>query len=76
MRISDEGVGIPPADLKRIFKRFFRTGRDRTKVKGTGLGLFIVRNILKKHGGGVLAESEGEGKGAAFTLRLPEIKAR
>jgi signal transduction histidine kinase len=76
MRISDEGVGIPPADLKRIFKRFFRTGRYRTKVKGTGLGLFIVRNILKKHGGGVLAESEGEGKGAAITLRLPEFKAR
>jgi signal transduction histidine kinase len=76
VRISDEGVGIPPADLKRIFKRFFRTGRARTKVKGTGLGLFIVRNILRKHGGGVVAESEGEGQGATFTLRLPELKAR
>jgi two-component system, OmpR family, sensor histidine kinase SenX3 len=76
VRISDEGVGIPPGDLKRIFKRFFRTGRHRTKVKGTGLGLFIVRNILRKHGGGVAAESEGEGKGASFTLRLPELKAR
>jgi signal transduction histidine kinase len=76
MRISDEGVGIPPGDLKRIFKRFFRTGRARTKVKGTGLGLFIVRNILRKHGGSVVAESEGEGKGATFTLRLPELKAR
>lgn len=76
MRISDEGVGIPPSDLKRIFKRFFRTGRARTKVKGTGLGLFIVRQILRKHGGGVVAESEGEGKGAAFTLRLPALKAR
>ena len=76
IRVSDEGVGIPPADLKRIFKRFFRTGRARTKVKGTGLGLFIVRNILRKHGGGVVAESEGEGKGAAFTLRLPELTER
>jgi two-component system sensor histidine kinase SenX3 len=76
IRIRDEGVGIPPADLKRIFKRFFRTGRARTKVKGTGLGLFIVRNILRKHGGGVVAESDGEGKGATFTLRLPEHKAR
>jgi two-component system sensor histidine kinase SenX3 len=74
--ISDEGVGIPPGDLKRIFKRFFRTGRARTKVKGTGLGLFIVRSILSKHGGGVVAESEGEGKGATFTLHLPELKAR
>jgi two-component system, OmpR family, sensor histidine kinase SenX3 len=76
VRISDEGVGIPPGDLKRIFKRFFRTGRERTKVKGTGLGLFIVRNILRKHGGGVVAESEGEGKGATFTLHLPELKVR
>ncbi|MEP7246047.1 MAG: HAMP domain-containing sensor histidine kinase [Gammaproteobacteria bacterium] len=76
VRISDKGVGIPPADLKRIFKRFFRTGRARTKVKGTGLGLFIVRNILRKHRGGVVAESEGEGKGATITLRLPELKAR
>ncbi len=76
IRIRDEGVGIPPADRKRIFKRFFRTGRARTKVKGTGLGLFIVRNILRKHGGGVVAESEGEGKGATFTLRLPQIRLR
>ncbi len=76
MRIRDEGVGIPPADLKRIFKRFFRTGRARTKVKGTGLGLFIVRDILKRHGGGVIAQSEGEGRGATFALRLPQRKAR
>jgi two-component system sensor histidine kinase SenX3 len=76
LRISDEGVGIPPGDLKRIFKRFYRTGRARTRVKGTGLGLFIVRNVLRKHGGGVVAESEGEGKGATVTLRLPGLKAR
>ena len=76
IRIRDEGVGIPPADLKRIFNRFFRTGRARTKVKGTGLGLFIVRNILRKHRGRVDAASEGEGKGATVTLRLPELKVR
>jgi signal transduction histidine kinase len=76
IRIRDEGVGIPPADLKRIFKRFFRGGRARTKVKGTGLGLFIVRNILRKHRGDAEAESEGEGTGATVTLRLPELKAR
>jgi signal transduction histidine kinase len=76
MRISDEGVGIPPTDLKRIFKRFFRTGRARAKVKGTGLGLFIVRSIVRKHRGDVVAESEGEGKGATVTFRFPEFKAR
>ncbi len=74
IRVRDEGVGIPPADLKKIFKRFFRTGRARTKVKGTGLGLFIVHSILRKHRGGVVAESEGEGKGATVTLRLPGLK--
>lgn len=74
VRVSDRGVGIPRGDLKRIFKRFFRTGGARTKVKGTGLGLFIVRSILKKHRGGVVADSEGEGKGATLTLRLPKFR--
>lgn len=74
IRVSDEGVGIPSADLKRIFKRFYRAGRAHTKVKGTGLGLFIVREIVKKHGGSVQAESEGEGKGATVTIRLPRVK--
>ena len=76
VRVSDQGVGIPPGDLKRIFKRFFRTGRSRTRVKGTGLGLFIVLAILKKHRGSVMAESEGEGRGATITLRLPRFKLR
>lgn len=71
IRVSDHGVGIPPTDLKRIFKRFYRVGRARTRVKGTGLGLFIVRTILKRHRGGVTAASKGEGKGATITLRLP-----
>lgn len=76
VRVSDQGVGIPRADLTRIFKRFYRAGRARTKVKGTGLGLFIVRSIIKKHRGRVLAESEGEGKGATITLRLPRYMVR
>lgn len=71
IRISDRGVGIPPDELKRIFKRFYRAGRSRTTVKGTGLGLFIVRATLKKHRGDVSAQSEGEGQGAQITLRLP-----
>lgn len=75
-RVSDKGVGIPVGELKRIFKRFYRAGRARTTVKGTGLGLFIVRATLKKHRGNVLAESEGEGKGAQITLRLPRYTHR
>lgn len=71
IRVSDRGVGIPPTDLKRIFKRFYRVSRARTRVAGTGLGLFIVRSILKKHRGSVTAASKGEGKGATITLRLP-----
>jgi two-component system sensor histidine kinase SenX3 len=75
VRVSDRGVGIPPADLKRIFKRFFRAGRARSKVQGTGLGLFIVKSIAKKHRGDVVADSAGEGRGATFTLRIPRLSA-
>jgi signal transduction histidine kinase len=71
VRIKDRGVGIPKAQLKRIFNRFYRFQTRGFKVKGTGLGLFIVRSIAKQHGGRVFAHSEGEGKGATFTLELP-----
>src|SRR5205814_77584 len=58
VRIMDEGIGIPAGQLKRIFNRFHRApGRFMARVKGTGLGLFIVRSIIKKHGGRVFAES-------------------
>src|SRR5919199_3659440 len=53
LRVTDRGVGIPRAELKRIFGRFYRVpGRLVAQVKGTGLGLFIVREIVKRHGGG------------------------
>lgn len=72
LRVQDQGVGIPEEDVKRIFKRFYRVPhRSLAHVKGTGLGLFIVRAIAQKHGGRVFAESEGEGKGTTVTLELP-----
>jgi len=76
LRVQDHGMGIPPEDVKAIFKRFYRvTNRPRSQVKGTGLGLFIVKAITQKHGGKVYAESEGEGHGATIVLELPRVGA-
>lgn len=71
--IKDNGIGIARGDLKRVFKRFYRSSNTRSApaVKGTGLGLSIVRAIVEKHGGRVSAESRGEGKGTTFYVRLP-----
>jgi two-component system, OmpR family, sensor histidine kinase SenX3 len=75
VRVRDRGVGIPTSQLKRIFTRFYRFQTRGYKVKGTGLGLFIVRSIARQHGGRVFAHSEGEGRGATFTLELPRLSA-
>jgi signal transduction histidine kinase len=72
VRVTDHGAGIPPVDLKRIFKRFYRVPASvAMRTKGTGLGLFIVRSVARKHGGRAFAESAGTGKGSTFTLQLP-----
>jgi signal transduction histidine kinase len=72
LQVRDRGVGIPQEELKRIFKRFYRvSSRSLAHVKGTGLGLFIVRSIARKHGGKVFAQSAGEGQGTTVTLELP-----
>lgn len=72
LSVRDHGVGIPPHELKRIFKRFHRVqNRSLAHVKGTGLGLFIVRTIVAKHKGKVFAESRGDGLGTTVVLRLP-----
>ena len=73
--ITDSGVGLSPKELKRIFRRFYRVANLSTeKAKGTGLGLYIVRAIVKKHYGKIWVESKGEGKGSTFIVQLPKIK--
>ncbi|MBA2493884.1 MAG: HAMP domain-containing histidine kinase [Acidobacteria bacterium] len=74
IRIKDSGVGIAQNELKRIFKRFYRVPNLSTqKAKGTGLGLYIVRSIVKKHGGKIWVESKGEEKGSTFIVQLPKV---
>lgn len=72
--IHDNGIGLSRADVKRIFKRFYRVPNSSTgAVKGTGLGLAIVRSIVIKHGGQVWAQSRGENKGTTFFVQLPRV---
>ena len=73
IHIKDNGIGIAPKELKYIFRRFYRVSNMLTqKAKGTGLGLYIVRSIVKKHGGKIFARSNGEGKGSNFIVQLPK----
>jgi signal transduction histidine kinase len=75
LRVKDQGAGIPKAELKRIFQRFYRIpGPLAARLKGTGLGLYIVRSVAKRHGGRAWAESEGPGHGSTFVLQLPIVK--
>ena len=71
--IKDSGPGIPRADLKRVFKRFYRVPDPNSTAKGSGLGLAIVRSIIERHKGRVAAESKGEGTGSTFFVRLPRV---
>src|SRR3954453_2062234 len=76
VRVTDHGVGIAPAELKRIFKRFYRVPASvAVRRKGSGLGLFIVRSVARKHGGRAYAQSAGPGHGSTFTLQLPAAPA-
>ncbi len=73
VRVLDRGVGISPGELKRVFRRFYRVPTAvAVRARGSsGLGLFIVRSVAKRHGGRAFAESEGAGRGSTFTLLLP-----
>jgi two-component system sensor histidine kinase SenX3 len=71
IEISDQGIGIPKQELGRIFNRFYRASRDvQRQVSGLGLGLFVVRALLRKHGGRIVALSEGAGRGSRFVVTL------
>ncbi len=70
VRIRDEGIGIAPDELKRVFGRFYRSP-GTLRARGTGLGLYIVRSVARRHGGRASGASEGKGRGSTFTIELP-----
>jgi two-component system sensor histidine kinase SenX3 len=73
--VRDQGIGIPTKDLERVFERFYRVDRARSReTGGTGLGLSIVRHVATNHGGTVDVASR-EGEGSTFTLRLPRARS-
>ncbi len=74
VQVRDQGPGIPKTELKSIFKRFHRVPGATSRVPGTGLGLFIVRSVAKRHGGKAWAESEGVGRGSTFVFQVPIAK--
>ena len=77
LRVRDQGIGISPSERKRIFKRFYRIPNTMApRINGTGLGLFIVRSVVSRHGGKVYAESEGLGHGCTFVVQLPLLTSQ
>ena len=75
VRVTDRGAGLAAGESERIFKRFYRVPGSLTqRIKGTGLGLFIVHTTAKHHGGRAFAESAGIGRGSTFTLELPAVR--
>lgn len=74
VRIKDSGRGMSPDLLSRLFERFARDGEAAKKIEGTGLGLYIAKQLVLGHKGEIWAESEGEGKGSVFIVKLPSGK--
>lgn len=74
VEVADQGAGIDPVDLPSVFERFYRSENPvGGRQKGTGIGLYVVRSILRAHGGDAAAESPGPGQGTTITLMLPAI---
>src|SRR5690606_27790620 len=72
VRVTDQGPGLPPDELRRVIKRCYRVpGPVTQRVRGTGLGLFIVQTAARRHGGRAWATSQGPGRGATFHFELP-----
>jgi two-component system sensor histidine kinase VicK len=69
--VSDTGMGIPKEDLPKVFERFYRVKRPGKEIQGTGLGLPIVTQIVSRHGGRIMVESEPD-EGTTFTVFLPK----
>lgn len=74
IEIRDRGIGIPQAELRKIFRRFYRAGQGVRRTAGLGLGLFIVRSLVRRQGGRVVARSEGRGSGSRFLVTLREAR--
>ena len=68
------GQGIPRKDLRNVFKMFWRGHTQSSRPRGSGLGLYIVRNIVRAHGGSVWASSTGLGRGSTFSIKLPRLR--
>lgn len=71
LTFQDKGIGIEPKDLKKVFRMFYRVRRPGENIRGSGLGLYIVKSIVTEHGGKIKVSSEGGGKGCTFIITLP-----
>ena len=76
-RVSDSGMGIDPTDLPNLFQKFSRgKGMSLVHTEGTGLGLYVAREMVNAHGGKIWAESSGKGQGSTFIVSLPIVKEK
>ena len=74
IRFKDNGIGIEKSELRRVFRKFYRANNSGVlAAKGSGLGLYLVYMIARIHGGRVMADSDGRGKGSTFVVKMPVI---